>query len=764
MKLKTIIAVAFTSFILFSCSEGKKENLDISRVYYASIEESDIETKVLLDDKKVCWSENDFISVFEGRTSNSKLQFDGEAGDQTGSFSVVSSSASGTSLSANYAYYPYDAQTTISSSGVLTVTIPENQNYSPSSVASNLNPMVAVTSNVSDCNLNFKNAAAILKINLTGSGSVRSIILSGNNGEILAGEATITAAYGEAPVLSMSPGGDTDVLLDCGESGVALNGSTPTPFYFVVPPQIFSNGFTVLVTGTDGRWMEKTATSSKTIARNVIYNMSSFAYDPYTPISSIRNLYTGSDVTIADNVKIKGSVISNFRTSANGGLANYTNAKGLIISDGLSGMYFYLTADNTTLALGDEVSVNLSGATLTSYNGVTQVSDFSIDNITKLGSAPLDPITVTAAGLLSGDYEAMYVSVPNVQVVSTDVGKTFVVSSANTSINFESSAGDNFVVFSSKNSTFGATAVPTGSGTLKGIYMTYGTSPATHEIIITSVSDFAGLTGERFTIGGGGGEIPTWITPDVVKPWMELPAVTMNASRAYVSHPHPDNPSARNYSMLYDKDYCLALWVAYPLCSYYIGDATRSTSWKYDPKIPADYQPCLSSSYPAANYDRGHQLASANRTSSTALNKTTFYYSNATAQEAALNQKIWKNLEDDEREYAAACDTLYVITGPVMTTESDPVITYTLDKNGKSIAVPKAYFKVFLKYTISTNTYSGIGFWYENRAYDYNTPTASDAHTINWIESKTGYTFFNNLPEDIKYTVKNEFAPTSWGL
>lgn len=68
----------------------------------------------------------------------------------------------------------------------------------------------------------------------------------------------------------------------------------------------------------------------------------------------------------------------------------------------------------------------------------------------------------------------------------------------------EDAEGNTFVVFSSKYSTFGATAVGQGSGTIKGIS---AKNNATIQIIFAQESDFAGLTGARF--GQEGGEEPS---------------------------------------------------------------------------------------------------------------------------------------------------------------------------------------------------------------------------------------------------------------
>lgn len=243
---------------------------------------------------------------------------------------------------------------------------------------------------------------------------------------------------------------------------------------------------------------------TETIYASVRVSQKGTVQKEYTPISTVRGLYTDSNVTITEDYTIKGSVISNYMSSDNGGLNNATSAKTLVISDGNYGISLYLTANNTLYKVGDEITVKLKGLELQRYNnGALQVNAVPADVIEVVGQKVIDAKPVTAAQLVSGDFESMYVAVSDVQVLSSDMGKKFVEGEKHTSINFISKTGEKFVLFSSSYSTFGSETVPTGSGVLKGIAMVYGSN---YQVSITSVADYAGLTGERFTESGGGEE------------------------------------------------------------------------------------------------------------------------------------------------------------------------------------------------------------------------------------------------------------------
>ena len=251
--------------------------------------------------------------------------------------------------------------------------------------------------------------------------------------------------------------------------------------------------------------------------------------------------------------------------------------------------------------------------------------------------------------------------------------------------------------------------------------------------------------------------------------WAEMPLVKQNDGNLYVTHmTKASGKTMRNYSMCYDPDVKAALWIAYPLHDCYTRKAVdRTDAWGYDPLIPAKYQVNMEKGM-SNGYDRGHQVASADRLASYDMNSQTFYYTNMTAQVGAgMNQDIWNNLENMIRNEYICRDTLYVVTGCVMTTEDDTQVQWVNNRNGGKVAVPKAYFKVLLR-TKSGNTGKAvdnsnattIGFWYENRKYSYSTPRVSDVKSVDEIERLTGFTFFPQISDEIKEMKDTE----RWGF
>ena len=241
--------------------------------------------------------------------------------------------------------------------------------------------------------------------------------------------------------------------------------------------------------------------------------------------------------------------------------------------------------------------------------------------------------------------------------------------------------------------------------------------------------------------------------------WAEMPKVKKNDGNLYVTHmTSAKGKTLRNYSMCYDPDVKVALWIAYPLhecCTRKAAD--RTDAWGYDPLIPAKYQVNMGRGM-GNGYDRGHQVASADRLASIDMNSQTFYFTNMTAQVGdGMNQDIWNNLENKVRNEYICRDTLYVVTGCVMTTKEDQQVQWVNNRNGGKVAVPKAYFKVLLRtksgrtgQVVDDSNATTIGFWYENRKYNYSTPRVSDVKSVAEIEHLTGFTFFPQISDEIK--------------
>ncbi len=256
--------------------------------------------------------------------------------------------------------------------------------------------------------------------------------------------------------------------------------------------------------------------------------------------------------------------------------------------------------------------------------------------------------------------------------------------------------------------------------------------------------------------------------------WTEIPASPVRLPEGYRMLTHfteVNGRRVRNYTALYDLNYKVSHWVAYPLHNMYRGSAGRQDIWVYDPSLPQSDQMDIVSGgysrmYGIRGYDRGHQIPSADRVATAEMNQQTFYPTNCTPQNSTLNQHLWASLEALVRAQICS-DTVFVVTGCVMTTPEDKTVDW-IWRNGLPVgAIPKAYWKVMLRTKSgrtgalpTESTAKCIGFWMENTAPDTGSVSRENVKSVTEIEELTGFEFFPGMPQE----VKSRYNLDMWGL
>ena len=255
------------------------------------------DTRVQLNKaQKTVWNSGDEVSVFYRSNGNQKWQYKGEDGVRQANLSRVQDATGNTAITKTIVVYPYNETYWLNTdSYCIEATAPATQHYAVDSYGIGDNLMV---SQGEFTQFSLKNVYGWLKLQLTGDGeTIKSIKFRGNDGEQVAGliyvdtataEATLAAEMGDAD--DNNAGGNlvfedtilTEVTLNCGE-GVAL-GKNATAFYIALPPQTFTQGFTVEITDNSDYTMEQSTDKALTIERNTIKPMAAFEFiNPATP-------------------------------------------------------------------------------------------------------------------------------------------------------------------------------------------------------------------------------------------------------------------------------------------------------------------------------------------------------------------------------------------------------------------------------------------------------------------------------------------------
>lgn len=351
-------ALAFTA-----CQVMETTPLEEGNVLSAVIEQDDMTKTVMDDNNNILWSENDQIVAFMKSSYGHKYQVKPAfVGKSYADFSRVTS-GNGNDLSAgnewehNIAYYPYSETIECLKSGdhyALEVVLPSEQTYVAESFGNGAMAMVAVSE---DNDITFRNVLGGMKLQLKGSATITSIKVEGKNNEKLSGAAVVTAyTDGTKPSITMSSDASTSVTLNC-FSGIQLNEQTATEFIITIPPVIFSKGFTVTITDTEGNEYELDSGKQNEVKRSSLLVMPpidiqeivvstrmlklvSVDYDSYQvqitvpetvgPDGNIVRYNFGDEAVFNDNINIKQSSYD-LMLQWNGGERNTTDVNKTII-------------------------------------------------------------------------------------------------------------------------------------------------------------------------------------------------------------------------------------------------------------------------------------------------------------------------------------------------------------------------------------------------------------------------------------------------
>ena len=294
-----------------------------------------------------------------------------------------------------------------------------------------------------------------------------------------------------------------------------------------------------------------------------------------------------------------------------------------------------------------------------------------------------------------------------------------------------------------------------GVGNKKNAYLSWETNMTSVSRFVKIVLTSGNETAEcLFTQSAKDAEpvVKPDVDVDVTKVnWMELPAMDDPSLEYYCHTFKMGGVKYRNYSIGYSRKDFLSMWVAYPLCDLYTNGSASGDGddWEPNPWFSEDFQPIFYNSFGySQGYERGHQIANADRKCCSEANKQTFYFTNATLQHMNFNGHVWANLEGNMRSTAKSADTLYVVTGCVISASP----RYINDSRGHSVPVPSGYFKAALRYQKSLASqqqeWMGAAFYLDHDASKYPSKqiTASEAMSIDELEKKLGMDFFVNLP------------------
>lgn len=211
------------------------------------------------------------------------------------------------------------------------------------------------------------------------------------------------------------------------------------------------------------------------------------------------------------------------------------------------------------------------------------------------------------------------------------------------------------------------------------------------------------------------------------------------------------------YSLGYNEKLEVPNWVAYKLTeeSLRIKNVPRADRFKTDPEV--DHRSAKHSDYSHSGYTRGHMAPAGDMAFSKDAMQESFYMSNMTPQIRTLNNGIWRELEENVRDWAYDNDEIYVVSGPLFYGKPSKYI-------GKStkVAVPDAFFKAILD--IEGSKQKSIGFIIPHEKSDKH--LREYAVTIDDIEKETDMDLFPDLilDDDKEENLESQMNVNQWQI
>jgi endonuclease G len=143
----------------------------------------------------------------------------------------------------------------------------------------------------------------------------------------------------------------------------------------------------------------------------------------------------------------------------------------------------------------------------------------------------------------------------------------------------------------------------------------------------------------------------------------------------------------KSFTLSYNEKHEQADWVYYLLTKKMInGNVERTDDFREDESISTGS--AIKADYTRSGYDRGHLCPSADVRHDLEAQSETFFMSNMSPQAPGFNRGVWKELEEQIRDYTLKHDSVYIVTGPVLTDGLK-----TIGKTNK-VSVPEYYYKV----------------------------------------------------------------------
>jgi endonuclease G len=209
----------------------------------------------------------------------------------------------------------------------------------------------------------------------------------------------------------------------------------------------------------------------------------------------------------------------------------------------------------------------------------------------------------------------------------------------------------------------------------------------------------------------------------------------------------------RHFTLSYSESNEQAEWVAYELTRDKLNAPKVGRFDYFSPDHDILTRSALHRDYTGSGYTRGHLAPAADMAFDQKAAEESFYMSNISPQEKYFNQGVWRELEENVRDWARSNRSLFIVTGPVLTQG-------IIKKIGENrVSVPYLFYKVVLDTTGIEK--KGIGFVLPNKKSEL--PLEEYMVTIDSVEVLTQLNFFNPVNKNSNIEViESKIDKSAW--
>lgn len=208
------------------------------------------------------------------------------------------------------------------------------------------------------------------------------------------------------------------------------------------------------------------------------------------------------------------------------------------------------------------------------------------------------------------------------------------------------------------------------------------------------------------------------------------------------------------YALSYSEEHEQPEWVAYKLTESNLRKprVKREKRFRQDDLIHT--LSAKHNDYSHSGYTRGHLAPAGDMAFSKDAMRESFYMSNMSPQLKEFNGGIWRELEENVRNWAYDNDELYIVTGPILTKGH---IIKTIGYN--EVSVPDQFYKIILDLKMPEQ--KAIAFLMPNKKSV--APIKEYVVSIDDIEDLTGINFFADfLTEEQETELEKMTNASKW--